>query len=873
ALAIAAVGGRRLQTIHTPVMQAQGEGVMEVVELGAGSDLEAALATYRGTAGVRFAEEDQFLAPQVVSNDPGYTNGSLWGMYGSDSPAAIGPAGTTNAFGSQAEAAWNRDLTGSRSVLVGIIDEGFDFNHPDLAANAWLNPFEAIDGIDNDGNGYIDDTRGWDFFYNDSSIYDGSADDHGTHVAGTIGAVGGNGLGVAGVNWNVSMIGVKFLGPNGGYLSGAVQAIDYLTDLKQRHGLNIVASNNSWGGGGYFESLHNAILRSAKQNILFVAAAGNSASNNDVTPAYPASYNTSIASNSVSAATYDAVISVASITSGGALSSFSNFGATSVDLGAPGSSILSTLPGGSYGSYSGTSMATPHVTGALALYAASRPGATAAQMRSALLTSTTPTTSLAGRTATGGRLNVNAFLGPSPSYAVSALQGPLAEGSSGSAPFQFRITRSANTGFQSKIGWSVSGSGAAPADRFDFVGAVLPAGEVSFAVGETEKTIVIPVAGDSSSESTETFQVNLISTTADALIGTAFASGTILNDDPLITSAVITAVSDEVGSLQGEVSEAAGTDDSTPTLSGTLSAALNPGENLQVLAGSTVLGNAAVNNTLKTWSFTPANALVSATYSFRVVVADALGNAGPTSAPRTLTVDTDAPTLAISSDNSALNAGQTATITFAFSEDPGNSFTWNGSSGDVVVSGGSLSAISGSGLSRTAVFTPEANSTGSASITVAAGTYTDAAGNPGAAGATPAISFDTLAPTLAITSSSAALVAGQTATITFAFSEDPGNSFSWDGSSGDVVVSGGSLSAISGSGLSRTAVFTPEANSTGSASIAVAAGSYFDAAANPGAAGSLALAFDTRVPTTALITSVSDDVGPVTGPLLDGAVT
>jgi hypothetical protein len=226
---------------------------------------------------------------------------------------------------------------------------------------------------------------------------------------------------------------------------------------------------------------------------------------------------------------------------------------------------------------------------------------------------------------------------------------------------------------------------------------------------------------------------------------------------------------------------------------------------------------------------------------------DIFGNLGGAGATPALTYDTLAPTLVITSSTAALIAGQTATITFTFSEDPGKSFSWDGISGDVVVSGGTLSAISGSELIRTAIFTPTPNSSGTASITVAAGSYTDAAGNPGGAGATPALTFDTLAPTLVITSSTAALIAGQTATITFTFSEDPGKSFSWDGISGDVVVSGGTLSAISGSGLIRTAIFTPTPNSSGTASITVAAGSYTDAAGNPGGAGTTpALTYNTQ---------------------------
>jgi subtilisin family serine protease len=320
-------------------------------------------------------------------------------MYGD----ATSPA---NQFGSQAGEAWAAGHTGSSDVYVGIIDEGFMYDHVDLAENAWTNPFDPVDGVDNDGNGYVDDLRGWDFDGRNNTTYDGTQDDHGTHVAGTIGAAGGNGAGVAGVAWNVKIITAKFLGRRGGTTANAIKAVDYITDLKTRHGLNIVATNNSWGGGGFSQSLKEAIDRADAANILFVAAAGNGGfdgvgDNNDTTPAYPSNY---ASAN---------IIAVASITSSGAKSSFSNYGATSVDIGAPGSGIYSTLPGkngaSAYGSYSGTSMATPHVTGGAALYAATHPGASAATVKAAILNSSVPTSSLTGRCVTGGRLNVSGF--------------------------------------------------------------------------------------------------------------------------------------------------------------------------------------------------------------------------------------------------------------------------------------------------------------------------------------------------------------------------------------------------------------------------------------------------------------------------------
>jgi subtilisin family serine protease len=218
-------------------------------------------------------------------------------------------------------------------------------------------------------------------------------------VAGTIGAVGGNGIGVAGVNWNVKMMNAKFLGATGGTSANAVKAVDYFTNLKTRttNPIPIIATNNSWGGGGYTQSLFDAIQRANAAGILFVAAAGNSGANIDKRLSYPAAYSN------------PNVISVASITSTGSLSSFSNYGAKNVDIGAPGSGIWSTLPGNSYGSYNGTSMATPHVTGAVALFKSLFPFATAAEIKTEILSKGTATTSLSGKTVTGKRLSVSAF--------------------------------------------------------------------------------------------------------------------------------------------------------------------------------------------------------------------------------------------------------------------------------------------------------------------------------------------------------------------------------------------------------------------------------------------------------------------------------
>ncbi len=393
--ALGRISGSVSEHILTRTMQRFGdnEGIFVVHTPLAVLD---ALSKIKGNE-ISYAEPNFVYQHEVTSNDNYFTNGSLWGMYGDAS-------NPSNQYGSQAAEAWAVGHTGASTVYVGVIDEGVMYSHEDLAGN-FGNPKEiAGNGVDDDHNGYIDDHYGWDFDKNDNTTFDGMDDDHGTHVSGTIGARGGNAKGVAGVNWNVTIISAKFLGKRGGTTANAVKAVDYLTDLKSRDGLNLEASNNSWGGGGYSQALFDAIERANTANILFIAAAGNDGSNIDASASYPAAY------------TNDNIISVAAIDKNGGLASFSNYGAKSVDLGAPGVGIYSTLPAksgrnivSSYGSYSGTSMATPHVTGAAALYASTHSGASAAQIKSAILSSVVPTNSLNKKTVTGGRLNVSGF--------------------------------------------------------------------------------------------------------------------------------------------------------------------------------------------------------------------------------------------------------------------------------------------------------------------------------------------------------------------------------------------------------------------------------------------------------------------------------
>ncbi len=341
---------------------------------------------------IEYAEPDYTLSINAtIPNDPRFDD--LWGLHNT------GQLGGTPDADIDAPEAWDTH-TGDATIVVGVIDTGIDYNHEDLAANVWVNPGEiAGNGIDDDGNGYIDDIHGINAYRNNGDPMDDN--DHGTHVSGTIGAVGDNGIGVVGVNWNVKLMGLKFLTAGGwGYTSDAVQALEYAILMKTEYGINVRLTSNSWGGGGYTQTMYDAIKASGDADMLFVAAAGNDyGNNNDVNPHYPANYD------------LDNVISVASTDRNDNLSNFSNYGPTTVDLGAPGSSIWSTIPGNRYASFSGTSMATPHVSGAAAFLWTYQPAANAMAIKNQLMNSVDLIPSLAGKVLSNGRLNLNSALG------------------------------------------------------------------------------------------------------------------------------------------------------------------------------------------------------------------------------------------------------------------------------------------------------------------------------------------------------------------------------------------------------------------------------------------------------------------------------
>jgi subtilisin family serine protease len=371
-----------------------------LVRLNGKMSVEAAVAQAKGDPRVEYAEPN-FLCytTDTRPNDPFFDE--MWGLYNS------GPNTTEVKAGADIAALRAWDLTtGSENVVVAVIDTGVYLQHEDLAPNSWINVGEiANNSRDDDGNGFVDDVNGWNFFAGNNRVYsDPEADRHGTHVAGTIGAAGNNGVGVTGVSWRVKLMALKFLDSTPSSIDGAVRAINYVIDQKRR-GVNVRVINASWITTGDSRALHDAIAAAGNAGIMFVCGAGNGGTDsrgddNDATPVYPASW-TDIPS----------LMAVAAIDAGDNLASFSNFGSSSVSIAAPGVSILSTYPpdgssaAGSYAYMKGTSMAAPHVTGIAALLAAFESSLTPAQIKQRIVATAQPLPSMVGKVAAGGRAN------------------------------------------------------------------------------------------------------------------------------------------------------------------------------------------------------------------------------------------------------------------------------------------------------------------------------------------------------------------------------------------------------------------------------------------------------------------------------------
>jgi hypothetical protein len=349
-------------------------------------DVERAIRKYKSNPFIEYAEPNYKYYALNSPNDPYFTE--QWGLE------------NTNNFDIDATLAW--DITTGGDVVIAVIDTGVDYAHPDLLQNIWINPYEIPgNNYDDDENGIADDYYGANvlcfdpyltaYCKNPSDPMDDHS--HGTHVAGIIGAVGNNGIGVTGVNWKVKIMPVKFLTGDGwGTLAGAIMAMEYVLNMK-RKGVNIIATSNSWGAGSFSYALMDAIKELMKEGILCIAAAGNSSADNAIYPLYPASYNLLN------------VIAVSAIDRYGKLAWFSNYGKTTVHVGAPGVDILSTVLGGEYEKFSGTSMATPFVSGIAGLISSSNPSLKWYEIRNLILAGGEKIQSLENRTITGRLVN------------------------------------------------------------------------------------------------------------------------------------------------------------------------------------------------------------------------------------------------------------------------------------------------------------------------------------------------------------------------------------------------------------------------------------------------------------------------------------
>lgn len=404
---------------------------LQVITVPEGAKVEEILAQYRQSGLVEFAEPDYLLRASAIPNDPRYADGTLWSLHNTGQRGGLADADI------DAPESWDI-LNSAGNIVVAIIDGGVRYTHEDLAANMWVNPGEVPNnGRDDDGNGIIDDVYGFNAVTNTGDPKDETG--HGTHVAGIIGAVGNNGRGVVGVAWKVKIMALKFMDASGfGATSDAIQCIDYA----RTKGAKII--NASWGGTDNSLALRTAISRARTAGMIFVAAAGNAGVDNDVTPDYPSSFD------------LDNVVSVGASTRTDALADFSDFGAKSVDLVAPGSTIYSTwhTSDSAYSYLSGTSMAAPCVSGALALLAARFPNDTYKQLIDRLLAATDSLPSLAAKCVSGGRLNLQRAL------SANVIANFTASTSMGSPPLTVNF-QDASLGGVLRRGWNF-GDGTAP---------------------------------------------------------------------------------------------------------------------------------------------------------------------------------------------------------------------------------------------------------------------------------------------------------------------------------------------------------------------------------------------------------------------------
>ena len=480
-----------------------GIGNLQVLQLSAGADVRTLLSAFQQSGLVEYAEPDFIVQAALEPNDFRYADGSLWalhntGIYGGASGADI-----------DAPNGWDIQNTAA-NIVVAVIDTGARYTHEDLAANMWVNPGESgrdflgldksSNGVDDDGDGYTDDVHGINAILGTGIPWDDHG--HGSHVSGTIGGVGDNSVGVVGVAWRVQIMACKFLDATGhGSISDAITCIDYA----RRKGAKII--NASWGdytsapyngilsdhdNTAHWNALHDAIASVRNAGILFVAACGNDGTDNDAHPLYPASYTD-----------LDNIIAVAATDRTDAKTAFSNYGANTVHLGAPGAAVFSCWNGSDsdYRYLDGTSMATAHVVGVCALVWAHYSSDSYAQVRSRVLSGVEPLPSLAGKCVSGGRLNLYQALGSSspptlPVVTVIATDASASE--AGPDPGTFTVSRSGSTALALTVYYTLAGTAQNGVDY-----QTLP-GSVTIPAGASSATVTVTPIDDNQIEGDET---------------------------------------------------------------------------------------------------------------------------------------------------------------------------------------------------------------------------------------------------------------------------------------------------------------------------------------------------------------------------------
>src|SRR5437879_4205543 len=489
------LAGLNLSALHallgtTPLQTFPAIGNLQIVQLPIGASLDNMLALFRRSGLVQYAEPDFQVQALVAPDDFRYNDGSLWGLHNT------GIYGGTPGADIHAQDAWDAQNTAA-NIIVAVIDTGVRYTHEDLAGNMWVNPGEISgNGIDDDGDGYVDDVHGINALNNTGDPMDDHG--HGTHVSGTIGGVGNNSIGVVGVAWKVQIMACKFLDSTGnGFLSDAIKCMDYA----RAKGARVV--NASWGSTTFNSTaLRDAIDSLRQAGIIFVAAAGNSSEDNGVDPIYPASYD------------LDNIISVAATTRTDELANFSNYGATTVDLGAPGAAVFSCWNGSDsdYKYFDGTSMAAPHVTGSCALLTAHFPNDNYQQIINRIVSNVDPLPALAGKCVSGGRLNLQKALGgsapppPPEKPTVTTVATDATASEQGPDTGTFTVSRTGGTASALTVQYSLGGSATYGIDYQSLPNSVtIPAGAASAIVTVTpiddtevegDETVILTISAD-----------------------------------------------------------------------------------------------------------------------------------------------------------------------------------------------------------------------------------------------------------------------------------------------------------------------------------------------------------------------------------------